>query len=243
MSAPVFLVETAALRNDRVLLDGPEGRHAATVRRMRVGEGVVLADGAGSSARCEVVEVLKAALEVEVLERSVEEAPAPRIVVVQALPKGERGELAVEVMTEAGVDVIVPWSASRSITQWKADRKDKALSRWRNAAREAGKQSRRTWLPEVADLESTRQVTARLAAAGRAFVLHEDAVEPLSRAALGDAAEIVLVVGPEGGISPEELAAFTGAGAEAVRLGPSVLRTSTAGVAAASVLMARTGRW
>jgi 16S rRNA (uracil1498-N3)-methyltransferase len=239
----VFLVETALLCGDRVTLDGPEGRHAATVRRLRAGEQVGLSDGAGRTALCQVVSVGRDSLELDVLELRQEDPPAPRIVVVQALPKGDRGELAVEVMTEAGVDEIVPWAASRCITQWKPDRREKSLARWRNAAREAAKQSRRSWLPEITDLATTPEVTKLLAAAPLAMVLHEEAAEPLSTLTLPAEGPLVLVVGPEGGISPDELGAFTAAGALAVRLGPSVLRTSTAGVAAASVLMARTGRW
>lgn len=236
-------MDTALLRKGRVVLDGPEGRHAATVKRLQVGETVVLSDGAGLTARCEVAAVGRDLLELDVLERTEEPEPSPRIVVVQALPKGERGELAVEVMTEAGVDEIVPWSASRSITQWRPERREKSLARWRNAAKEAGKQSRRARFPEVAGLASTKDVVTRLSAAPCALILHEEALVPLSTIPLADPSEIVLVVGPEGGISPEELAAFQEAGATTVRLGPNVLRTSTAGVAAASVLMARTGRW
>lgn len=231
------------MAGERVVVEGSEGRHAATVKRVRVGEEVVLTDGEGLVVRGNVVGVGRDRLEVEVVERWVEGEVLPRVTVVQALPKGERGELAVEVMTEAGVDVIVPWAASRSITQWRAERREKSLGRWRNAAREAAKQARRGRFPEVAELESTGQVVARLGAAPLALVLHEEAVEPLSRTELGDVSEIVLVVGPEGGISPEELALFVGAGARPVLLGPTVLRTSTAGVAAASVLMSRTGRW
>ncbi|MCD0453540.1 16S rRNA (uracil(1498)-N(3))-methyltransferase [Actinocorallia sp. API 0066] len=243
MSAPVFVVEAAALAAERVVVEGAEGRHAATVKRLRVGEEVVVTDGGGRAVLGVVAAVGKERIEVEVRERREEKAPEPRITVVQALPKGERGELAVEVMTEAGVDVIVPWAAARSITQWKAERREKSLGRWRNAAREAAKQSRRTHFPRITDLETTAQVAARLAAAPLALVLHEEAAEPLSGIDVAGAAEIVLVVGPEGGISPEELAAFAEAGAGHVLLGPTVLRTSTAGVAAASVLLAKTGRW
>lgn len=246
MSAPVFVVDRAVLAGKaggRVVLEGPEGRHAATVKRLRVGEEVVLTDGEGLRGRCSVASVGRDRLELELLEAAREDEPSPRITVVQALPKGERGELAVEVMTEAGVDEIVPWSASRSIAQWRGERGERSLARWRNAAREAGKQARRSRFPVVGELASTGQVAARLERAGLALVLHEEAEEPLSAVPVAGVDEIVLVVGPEGGISPQELEAFGEAGARAVRLGPSVLRTSTAGVAAVSVLMARTGRW
>ncbi|MBA9006905.1 MULTISPECIES: 16S rRNA (uracil(1498)-N(3))-methyltransferase [Thermomonospora] len=244
MSAPVFLIEAARLTADRVVLDGPEGRHAVTVRRLRPGERVDLTDGAGLLAEGVVAAVEgKDRLVVDVLARHRHDPPSPRLVVVQALPKGDRGELAVETMTEVGVDEIVPWQAARSITRWRADRKDKALARWRSTAREAAKQSRRSRLPEVADLADTARVAARLSAAARALVLHEQASVPLRAVDLPATGDIVVVVGPEGGITDEELDLFTESGAVPVRLGPTVLRTSTAGVAAAAVLLSATGRW
>ncbi|MEU9838629.1 16S rRNA (uracil(1498)-N(3))-methyltransferase [Actinomadura sp. NPDC048032] len=243
MSPPVFLAGTAELERDRVLLDGPEGRHAAAVRRLRPGERVDLTDGEGLLAECVVTEADRASLTLDVLARHREPPPAPRLVVVQALPKGDRGELAVETMTEVGVDEIVPWSASRCVTRWRPERRDKALGRWRATAREAGKQARRGRLPEVAELESTEDVAERIAGASLALVLHEEAEAPLSAVEPPERGDIVLVVGPEGGISEDELERFAAAGGRPARLGPTVLRTSTAGVAAASVLLAATGRW
>jgi 16S rRNA (uracil1498-N3)-methyltransferase len=243
MSPPVFLADPARLRADRVVLDGAEGRHAATVRRLRPGERVDLTDGAGMLAECVVAAADRASLTLDVLSRRTDPAPAPRLVVVQALPKGDRGELAVETMTEAGVDEIVPWAAARCVTQWRPERREKALGRWRNAAREAAKQARRSRLPEVPDLASTADVADRIAAASLALVLHEDAQEPLSAVQPPEDGDIVLVVGPEGGIADEELERFAAAGGRPTRLGPTVLRTSTAGVAAASVLLAATRRW
>ncbi|WP_214108923.1 16S rRNA (uracil(1498)-N(3))-methyltransferase [Acrocarpospora catenulata] len=245
MTVPVFLSDLGGDSGpgSRLLLDGPEGRHAAAVRRLRPGERVDLTDGAGRVAECAVREAHKDALDLDVLDRYDLPAPQPRLVVVQALPKGDRGELAVELMTEAGVDVIVPWAAARCVTQWKGERGGKALARWRSTAREAGKQARRFHLPEVAELAVTAQVAALLESAALALVLHEEATEPLSRMELPDKGDIVLVVGPEGGVAPEELARFGAAGAVPTLLGPTVLRTSTAGVAAAAVLLAGTGRW
>ncbi len=216
---------------------------------MRAGEDVVLTDGRGRW----MEGVVKAAegkdrLVVMDLESVSEEpAPQPRITVVQALPKGDRGELAVETMTETGVDAIVPWAASRCITQWKGERGLKALAKWRATAREAGKQSRRLRFPEVADAATSKQVAALLAKADFAAVLHEDrdyGSEPLATAELPAEGEIVLVGrGPRRRRLPEELALFEEAGAKAYRLGRSVLRTSTAGTAATALLLGRTGRW
>jgi 16S rRNA (uracil1498-N3)-methyltransferase len=165
------------------------------------------------------------------------------VAVVQGIAKGERGELAVQAMTEVGVDAIVPWAAARSVAQWRGERGDRSRERWALTAREAAKQARRAWLPEVPPAEATTDVAARLAASALGLVLHEEADAPLSAVELPPAGEITVVVGPEGGITPEELAAFAAAGAVAVRLGASVLRTSTAGVAALAVLSLRLGRW
>jgi 16S rRNA (uracil1498-N3)-methyltransferase len=248
MTAPVFLVEHFDTDGGgRHVLDGPEGRHAVSVKRLRSGEEVVLTDGAGRWADCVVLGTEgKDRLIVRMGTVAEEPAEEPRITVVQALPKGDRGELAVETMTETGVDAIVPWAASRCITQWKGERGLKALAKWRATAREAGKQSRRVRFPEVADALTTKQVAALLAKADLAAVLHEDTelgTEPFATAALPGSGEIVLVVGPEGGISPEEVALFTEAGARTFHLGRTVLRTSTAGTVATALLLARTGRW
>ncbi|MGW4892099.1 16S rRNA (uracil(1498)-N(3))-methyltransferase [Kitasatospora sp. NPDC004240] len=248
MTAPVFVVETERIATAApgavIRLDGPEGRHAAAVKRLEQGEAVTLADGHGLGVDGLVAAVHgKDAVEVTVAAVRREPEPGPRLVVVQALPKGDRGELAVETMTEVGVDVVIPWAASRCITQWKGERGAKALAKWRATAREAGKQSRRLRFPEVRELMTTRQLAPLLAGAALAAVLHEEGGAPLASAALPVAGDIVLVVGPEGGVSPEELAAFAGAGAAPYRLGPSVLRTSTAGVAAGALLLGRTGRW
>ncbi|MFD5077886.1 16S rRNA (uracil(1498)-N(3))-methyltransferase [Streptomyces sp. NPDC058371] len=248
MTAPVFVVEHfRADDGGRYVLDGAEGRHAVSVKRLRPGEDVVLTDGAGRWAECVVTDTEGKDRLIVQLDSVAEEPPeAPRITVVQALPKGDRGELAVETMTETGVDAIVPWAAARCITQWKGDRGPKALAKWRATAREAGKQSRRVRFPEIADAMTSKQVAALLAKADLAAVLHEDreyGSTALATADLPASGEIVLVVGPEGGVSPEELALFSEAGAKAYRLGRSVLRTSTAGTAAAALLLGRTGRW
>lgn len=233
MSNPVFL--SPDLSQDRVLLDGPEGRHAALVRRIRVGEAVDLVDGRGTRCIGAVCSVTRDTVTVEVWSRELEPAPSPRITLVQALAKGDRGELAVELATEVGADAIVPWSAARCVVRWDADRGPKALQRWRSTAREAAKQSRRAWFPEVSEVVATAAVAAL---PGQLLVLHEAAVAPLSGVELSG--DVVLVVGPEGGIGADELEVLGGL---AVRLGPSVLRTSTAGAAAVAVVSARTGRW
>jgi 16S rRNA (uracil1498-N3)-methyltransferase len=203
---------------------------------------VLVGDGAGALAECTVAEVVPEGLRLEVRSRRHERVPDPRVVVVQALAKGERAELAVELLTELGVDEIVPWAAARSIVQWHGPRGDKALARWQRTAREAAKQSRRPWVPGVAAPASSVQVADRLTQSC-GLVLHEAATVPLADVALPTTGEVVVVVGPEGGITADELAAFERAGATAVRLGAPVLRTSTAGAAALAALSVRLGRW
>lgn len=240
---PVFLVAPGDLRTDVVTLSGPEGHHAAAVRRLRVGERADVSDGAGTIAKGVVTAVARDSVVLAV--RSVHTAPPPEppITVVQALPKGDRGELAVELMTEVGVDSVIAWAADRCVARWQGERGTRALGKWRATAREAAKQSRRAWLPEVTGPATLTDVTKRASAAACAVVLEADAPARLSSLPLPEQGEILLIVGPEGGISPAERAALSAAGAVEARLGPTVLRTSTAGAAAAAVLLARAGRW
>ncbi len=247
MGAPVFLLEGPAGQDLRVgatvVLDGPEGHHAATVQRLRAGEHLLLTDGAGTTGHGVVVEVARDRLDVRVDRVTTEPPPAPRFVVVQALVKGDRGELAVATLTEVGVDVVVPWSAARCVVHWAGLRGEKSLARWRVTARESAKQSRRSRLPEVAALASTDDVVHLLGGAAATVVLHEEATSPLMALEIPAAGDVVVVVGPEGGVAPEELDRFRAVGASAFRLGPTVLRASTAGPAALAVLLARTTRW
>ena len=247
MTAPVFLADARALQADPVRLEGEEGRHAAVVRRIRVGEAVRLTDGAGHVADCSVAEVDARGISCAVRHRAWVPEPTPRFVAVQALAKGSRGELAVEMLTEVGVDVIVPWAAARCVAHWSPERADKGLARWRSAARESSKQARRVWLPDVRGLATTSSVCELLASAGTPVVLHESGRRSVGDVSIGgtggDAGDVVLVIGPEGGFAEEELAAFESAGAVSMRLGDTVLRTSTAGVAGAAVLLSRTARW
>jgi 16S rRNA (uracil1498-N3)-methyltransferase len=238
VSLALFLVTELPAADD-YRLDGPEGHHAATVARLRVGEGLLLGDGRGATASAVVTAVGRGTLDVTITTRGYVRPPDPRLVVVQGIAKGDRGELAVQAMTEAGVDRIVPWAATRSVARWTDDRQ---LRRWRATALQAAKQARRAWVPEVSDPVTTADL-ARWP--GPVVVLHEEGSTPLSRVDLPatGTAEVTLVVGPEGGIAPTELDTLTTAGATVARLGPDVLRTSTAGVAALAVLSVRLGRW
>ncbi len=243
MRPPVFVAATADLAGPQIVLRGREGRHASTVRRLEVGERVDVTDGAGAIAECSVATAAPGELTLAVLARRMEPPPEPRLVVLQAIPKGERGELAVELLTEVGADVIVPWSAERCVAVWRGDRADRSRARWCAAAREAAKQSRRAWFPEVTAAGDLAAAVCRIRAAALAIVLDPDAAATVASVEPPGAGEIVLVVGPEGGITEREVEAMRAAGAILAGLGPTVLRASTAGVVAASVMLSRTGRW
>jgi len=240
---PVFLVSPGDLQGQNITLSGPEGHHAAAVRRLRVGERADISDGAGTLAEGVVTSVARDSVTLSVRSARTVPSPEPRLTVVQALPKGDRGELSVELMTEVGVDSVVAWAAERCVTRWLGDRAARALGKWQSTAREAAKQSRRAWLPAITGPATLPDVTKRVSAATAAVVLEADAPARLSVLPLPEIGEILLIVGPEGGISPAERTALGAAGAVEARLGPTVLRTSTAGAAAAAVLLARTARW
>jgi 16S rRNA (uracil1498-N3)-methyltransferase len=240
---PVFLADSAQLGRGSITLAGAEGRHAATVRRLSAGERADVTDGAGTIAECTVTRTGPGVIELAVQAKRTIPAAEPRIVVVQAIPKGDRGELAVEIMTEVGVDEMIAWQAERCVARWRSDRADKGLARWQATAREAAKQSRRAWIPEVTGPERTPAVVHRVAAAGLAILLDPGAEAAFGSLAMPDRGEIVVIVGPEGGVSPAEADALTGAGAVPARLGPTVLRSSSAGAVAAALALARSDRW
>jgi len=239
--APLFLLDELP-DGDVLTVDGAEGRHAVDVLRLTEGERVRVSDGQGLLVEGSVLTAAGSTLQVQVLARHDVPAPEPEFVLVQALPKGDRGPLAVDLATELGVDRIVPWTAARCVTRWREDRVDKGLAKWRSAARAATKQARRPRVPEVTDPMSTRQVCGMLAEVDLALVLHEQARQPFARIEVPRSGTVAVIVGPEGGLTDGEVVAFRAAGAQSVRLGAEVLRTSTAGAAALAALSART-RW
>ena len=245
MSLPLHVVDdlSQATPGATVEVRGDEAHHAVAVRRLEVGEPVRLSDGRGRGVRGTVAFTSKRLMAVLVEQVTDSAHPEPRVTVVQALPKGDRGELAVEVLTEVGVDTVVPWSAARCVAIWRGERATRSHAKWSATAREAAKQARRGWHPGVPPVESPGAVSTRTAGADRAVVLPEEATLPLARVGVPASGSLVVVVGPEGGITAAELAAFETAGAVPVRLGEEVLRTSTAGVVAVGALLARTPRW
>ena len=246
MTAPLFHLEPGGLESVQpgqvIVLDGPEGRHAATVRRMREGEPIRLADGSGLVAEGVVRSAGQDRLDVLVESVRDDQPTGPTYTLVQALAKGDRDLQAVESATELGVDRIVPWQAERSIVQWRGERVARAHRKWESLVRAAAKQSRRARVPQVEELVDRRTLPARAAAADLAIVLHEDGEQSLAGVTLPDKGEVLLIVGPEGGIGPEELAGLRDAGVVVARMGATVLRSSSAGPAALAVLVSRT-RW
>lgn len=225
-----------------VVVGGEEGRHAVVVKRTGVGESILLSDGAGLVADAVVSHVEGGELVATVQGMRREEIAGPRFTLVQALAKGDRDLQAVESATELGADRIVPWQAERAIVQWKGERAAKAHRKWVATATAATKQSRRAAAPLVDDLMTRKDLSRLTQDAALVLVLHEDGERTLPSVEMPESGEVVLVVGPEGGITPTELEAFETAGAVVVRMGTTVLRASSAGPAALAALLART-RW
>ncbi|WP_026537293.1 16S rRNA (uracil(1498)-N(3))-methyltransferase [Arthrobacter sp. 9MFCol3.1] len=262
MSNPVFFTAPGTLDQQvpgsAFVLEGGEARHAVTVKRIAVGETVDIADGAGKRLTGTVTAVAPGELTVECVDLAEEPRPGTRLVLVQALAKGDRDELAAETATELGIDAVIPWQAERSIVRWKAERAAKAHAKWQSVVTAAAKQARRAWIPEVRAAVDGAGLQAAVAAADLAVILHEDAVRPLRQVLeswlesaqpgevmAGDAGsrEVLLIVGPEGGISPREVTRLCDAGAVTALLGHHVLRSSTAGPAATVLASDILGRW
>lgn len=245
MSRPVYVQEfpTPPTVGEVIELTGDEGRHAVSVKRTSVGEQIELVDGHGTRAVITVIGVSGKDRLTGVVDCAANEpASRPTVTVIQALPKAARSELTVDLLTQAGADVIVPWQAGRSVANW-GKKQDKGLAKWRAAARAAAKQSRRSRIPEITPVGDQAAVAALIQAAPLALMLHEDATGKITDQPVAQADSVVLIIGPEGGISPAELDAFTAAGAHPVRLGPEVLRTASAGMVALAALGAVTDRW
>jgi len=241
----LFYIDALPQVGELAVVDGDEGFHAANVRRIRSGEELDLGDGDGTVAHCVVEDVGKGRLTARVLHRRTVPIALPAVTVVQALPKSDRSELAIELATEAGADAFVGWQASRCVARWESSSKvDKGLRRWDAVARSAARQSRRPYIPSINGVVSTAELVHRVRDGGAtALVLHESAIAKLTELPMAQADSLLLIIGPEGGIADDEIATLSDAGATAVRLGPTVLRTSTAAAVALGALGALTSRW
>ncbi|AKK06632.1 RNA methyltransferase, RsmE family [Corynebacterium mustelae] len=254
MSLPVFIynLDTAfdtpsldiAQVGASISLNGAEGRHAVSVKRIAVGEHIELVDGHGTRAELEVVALNgKDTLHGHIVAVRHEPRPQLKVTVVQALPKSDRSELAIDLLTQAGVDHVIPWQADRCVAKWTGAKRDKGIAKWQAMAASATKQSRRAWLPTIDQLHDTAQIAARLGEYDHAIVLHETATSALTSIDLSLATSVVIIIGPEGGITEAETENFRQAGANLVKLGPEVLRTATAGMVALAAIGATTNRW
>jgi 16S rRNA (uracil1498-N3)-methyltransferase len=243
MVEPLFRFNEPLVPGQEVQLTGPEGHHAAAVRRMRVGEAIALTNGRGLKARGVVRAVAPKQLTVAVHSVETIESPVVSFTLVQAVAKGDRDELAVQAATELGAGKVVPWQADRSISKWDG-KEEKNRERWQQIVDEAAKQALRPWFPPVNQVQSSKSLAKQIAeSAGTFLVLDPTAVMSLNQVELSKSGEVALIVGPEGGITEAELALFETAGAKRVHLGSGILRTSTAGMAAISVLAAKSGYW
>ena len=213
-----------------------DAHHAIRVLRMQVGAEFILSDGNGAWSQVVATEVNKKSMQVRVTDSGFQEPLATTITVVQALPKGDRAKEAIELLTEAGVDRIVPWSSARSI--------GKGLDKFATTAREASKQSRRFRIPEVTELATTAQICEAIKISDLAIVFHESATDKLSdQVSSHNVEHLLIIIGPEGGLTNEEIAAFTEAGAKVALMGRPILRSAHAGIAAVSAVSALLKVW
>lgn len=236
MSLPYFLTDNPAAG----VLTGAEAKHAH-VKRIQPGERIMLFDGQGTTAEASVTAVGAGRVECDVVKQECVPQPTPRVTVVQAVPKGERAELAVDLAVQGGADAIVPWISHRTIARWPANKQAKQVGKWRTQALASAKQARRAWVPEVRDPVTTNQLSDLLRDARyerHALVLHEDATDSIRDVEFGE--DVWLIVGPEGGIGTDELELL---GAHPVKLGPEVLRTASAAFAGLCAIGALTSRW
>ena len=237
----LFLVDKLEDSN-LIEVSGDEAHHAIKVLRITVGEEILISDGAGNWVRASVESIEKKTFAAKVLERGFQPEKSTRLIVVQGLPKSDRVKDAIEILVESGVDLIIPWQADRSISKWRQD----SLDKWQSAAVAATKQSRRFRKPEIIDGLSLSQLLEIESENSVVLVMHESATTKLSEVVtskFSGMSEIIIVIGPEGGISDSELAVLEGAGAHIVGLGPEVFRSAHAGGAALSAVSALIGRW
>ena len=239
MLSTFFVAEGTDFSANQIEVDGDEAHHGVNVLRLKTSEEVKISDGVGNWGVGTVSQINKKSFTVEILDRGFEPASKQRVVVVQAILKNDANKEAVDFLTQVGADEIIPWQSQHSIG--KID--DKSLGKWQSTARESSRQSRRVRIPVISNADSTESLISKIKGLQNIFVLHESAENRLSQIEINQEADVILIVGPEGGLSEIEVNTFVAAGAKVVRLGESVLRAANAGAAAVSVVMSRTGKW
>ncbi len=221
--------------------DSDDAQHAIRVLRMSAGEVFMLSDGQGKWSKVKIFAVKKKSLEVEVVETGIQDPLEVSFTVVQALPKGDRLKESIELLTEGGVDTIIPWSAQRSIGQ-----AEKGVEKLQVTAREASKQSRRLFIPDVTEVANTSKVVELIPQHDLVLVFHESAKSKVSEIVTRkyfESRSVMIIIGPEGGISDEELELFKSAGAKVALMGRPILRSAHAGLAAMSAVNALIKVW
>jgi 16S rRNA (uracil1498-N3)-methyltransferase len=221
-------------------LSGDEGHHAVSVMRLSVGEQIKIADGSGNWVSGTITEVNKRSLKIDVAQRGNAQAGKPELVVVQAVTKSDRTKEMLELLTVGGADQIIPWQAERCISKWQSD----SAQKWMSSIKESAKQARRVKLPILADEVTTSQLVKLFQSTDKVVILHEGAMNGISQLNLSNNLErIILIIGPEGGISDAEISQLENAGAVTARLGDLVLRSAHAGFAALAAIQSSIGRW
>lgn len=233
MAEPRFIVEGLLSGPGEYRLDRVESRHASQVLRLRAGDWVIVFDGKGHRAEAEITDGDRDSVAVMVREVHTEEHLPLELTIATAIPKGKRWQMLVEKCTELGVDRILPMLTERSVAKGEGD-----IEKWRRWIIEAAKQSRRSWIPEIAPPLPMAKITA-LAGNEQAALLVADAggAQPGEfRDALEQSGRAIVMVGPEGGFTGEELAECLARGGRAVRLSPFVLRVETAAATVCAIL-------
>jgi 16S rRNA (uracil1498-N3)-methyltransferase len=215
-----------------------DANHAIRVLRMGTGNIFNLSDGAGSWSQVQVLTVAKKSMQVKVLETGKQEPLDTHFTVIQAIPKGDRIKESIEMCTEGGADRIVMWKAARSI-----GKSDDKIEKLQTTAREASKQSRRFRIPEVIGVAATNAVVDQIAQADLAIVFHESATMKVSEIVTPGCKKVAIIIGPEGGLTEDEIDTFAAAGAKVALMGRPVLRSAHAGLAALSAVNTALSVW
>ena len=224
----------------RQVLENEEAHHAIKVLRLNTGEVIKISDGVGNWVSGPIVEIAKKELFISITERGEIQAAKPELVLVQAITKSDRNKEMLELAVEAGVDRIIPWQSERSISKWQSDSEQK----WQVGIKQSCKQARQVKLPQLMQVMSTTEVIKSISEGGFGIVFHEEASTKFSALTIPNSqSSVYLVIGPEGGISEQELLSFQNNGSKVVRLGDTVLRSAHAGFAALSAVQTKLGRW
>jgi 16S rRNA (uracil1498-N3)-methyltransferase len=236
---PLFFVDNLSGGNSQ-LLDKDEAHHAIKVLRVKIGEEIMISDGSGNWVSGPIEELGKKTLLIEVSNQGQKKLNKPELVIVQAITKSDRNKEMLELITVAGVDRIIPWQSDRSISKWQSDSADK----WELTVKESCKQARRVTMPKLSKSVNSKQLGEELSSVPFSIIFHEAASTNFSEVNVpSDISSIYLIIGPEGGITDEELLMFKGTTSNIVRLGEPVLRSAHAGFAALAAVQTKLGRW